>query len=56
MPLQLWIVLWKWVLIGGILLFTLMAVGVSIGGIRDISRLLHTLREQADGSTDGADE
>lgn len=54
MPLQFWIILWKSVFIGGMLLFAVMAVGVSIGGIRDISKLLHTLREQAASNPAGS--
>jgi hypothetical protein len=54
MSLQFWIILWKAVFIGGIVLFAVMAVGVSIGGIRDIGKLLHTLREQADNTQAGS--
>lgn len=45
MPLEFWIVLWKAVLIIGIGLFAALAVGVTIGGARDVRKLLRTLRE-----------
>jgi hypothetical protein len=40
-----WIVLWKIVLIGGVLLFGGMAVWVSIGGAFDIRRLFARIAE-----------
>ncbi len=40
-----WITLWKIVLIGGMGLFALMAVWVTIGGFRDIKKLLRILRQ-----------
>ncbi len=46
MTLQHWILLWKVVLIGGISLFSVLAVVVSIGGFFDIRRLFQTLRAQ----------
>ncbi len=46
MTVQHWIMLWKIVLIGGISLFAVLAVVVSIGGFFDIRRLFRTLRAQ----------
>jgi hypothetical protein len=46
MPLEFWILLWKVVLIGGIGLFAVLAVVVTIGGAMDIRRLFKTLREE----------
>ena len=46
MSLNFWILLWKVVLIGGIGLFAALAVVVSIGGARDIAKLLNTLKSQ----------
>ena len=46
MTLEFWIVLWKAVLIGGLGLFAALAVVVTIGGARDVVRLLTTLREE----------
>ena len=46
MPLEYWILLWKIVLIGGVALFTALAVVVTIGGAFDIRRLFRTLREE----------
>ena len=45
LSLQFWIVLWKIVLIGGLILFGTMAVWVTIGGAFDIQRLFRRLRE-----------
>ena len=42
---EFWIILWKVVLIGGIGLFAAMAVWVTIGGFRDIKKLLKILRQ-----------
>ncbi len=56
MPTEFWIVLWKCVLIGGIALFAILAVVVTIGGARDIAKLLrhlknrHTEKEENKGS------
>ncbi len=44
MPLEFWIVLWKVVFIGGVGLFAALTVVVTIGGARDIAKLLRTLR------------
>jgi len=46
MPIEFWIVLWKTVLIGGVGLFAVLAIAVSIGGAVDVCRLLKTLREE----------
>lgn len=46
MPLEFWILLWKIVLIGGVALFTALAVVVTIGGALDIRRLFQTLRDE----------
>ena len=48
MSIELWILLWKWVLIVGVALFAVMAVVVTIGGARDVRDLFRTLREQHD--------
>ena len=45
MPLEFWILLWKAVLIGGVGLFAVLAVVVTIGGAFDIRRLFQSLRE-----------
>ncbi len=45
LPLSFWIVLWKIVLIGALLLFASMAVWVTIGGYYDIKRLFARLAE-----------
>ncbi len=39
LPLSFWILLWKIVLIGALVLFGSMAVWVTIGGFHDIKRL-----------------
>jgi len=54
LPLEFWIVLWKIVLIGGLILFASMAVWVTIGGVFDIKRLFQRIAEshrQDDGKT-----
>ncbi len=54
MSLDFWIMLWKVVLVGGIGMFAALAVVVTIGGARDIVKLLNTLRaQQTDGNTEG---
>jgi len=45
LPLDFWIVLWKIVLIGGLILFGSMAVWVTIGGYYDIKRLFKRIAE-----------
>ncbi|MFH1918306.1 MAG: hypothetical protein ABIP48_00250 [Planctomycetota bacterium] len=45
LPLDFWIVLWKIVLIGGLILFGSMAVWVTIGGYYDIKRLFKRMAE-----------
>ena len=45
LPLEFWIVLWKVVLIGGLILFGSMAVWVTIGGVFDIKRLFQRIAE-----------
>ncbi len=52
MSLDFWILLWKVVLIGGIGLFAALAVVVSIGGARDIVKLLNSLKSQQTDTTD----
>jgi hypothetical protein len=44
MSLSFWITLWKIVLIGGIALFGALAIVVTIGGFRDVVRLIEHLR------------
>jgi len=46
MSIESWIVLWKVVLIAGVAMFAVLAVVVTIGGARDVRKLLTTLREQ----------
>lgn len=46
MPLPYWIMLWKAVFIIGIGLFSVLAVVVTIGGARDVRKLLRSLREE----------
>ena len=48
MSIELWILLWKSVLIVGVVLFAALAVVVTIGGARDVRDLFRTLREQHD--------
>ena len=53
MPLENWILLWKVVLIGGIVLFAALAVVVTIGGARDIGKLIRSLKDrQADENSE----
>ena len=48
---QAWMLLWKIVLIGGMILFGLMAVWVTIWGAKDIKKMLQSLKvEQETGS------
>ena len=54
MSLDSWMLLWKIVLIGGIGLFAVLAVVVSIGGARDIAKLLRTLRGEQPDANDEA--
>jgi len=48
MPIDFWILFWKSVLIGGIGLFATLAVVVTIGGARDIKKLLRQLRSRSE--------
>jgi hypothetical protein len=55
MSIDAWMTLWKFVLIGGVGLFAVLAVVVSIGGFFDVIKLLANLRadsQAADASTD----
>ena len=47
MSIEAWMTLWKIVLIGGVGLFAVLAVVVTIGGFFDVMKLLATLRENA---------
>ena len=47
MSIEAWMTLWKIVLIGGIGLFALLAVVVTIGGFFDVLKLLAKLRQDA---------
>ena len=47
MSLDFWVLLWKAVLIGGLALFAVLAIVVTVGGALDIGRLFRTLREEA---------
>lgn len=55
MSLDFWITLWKLVLLAGIALFAALAVVVTIGGARDIVKLLHSLRVQQAEDSDTPD-
>lgn len=46
MSIEAWSILWKIVLIGGIGLFALLAVSVTIGGFLDVRDLFVNLRKQ----------
>ena len=46
MPVEFWIVLWKLLLVVGVGLFAALTVVVTIGGARDIAKLLRLLRRQ----------
>ena len=46
MPIEFWIGLWQVVLVAGIVLFTTLAVVVTIGGAIDVRKLFRTLKEQ----------
>lgn len=49
MPVENWIILWKVLLVGGVALFAVLTVVVTVGGARDIAKLLRMLSaEQAD--------
>ena len=50
MSLDGWMLMWKIVLIGGVALFAVLAVAVSIGGFFDVRQLFKTLREQHEDS------
>lgn len=45
---EFWILLWKVVLIGGLVLFGFLSVYVTIFGARDIKHLLQTLKRAHD--------
>jgi len=56
MSIDAWMILWKIVLIGGVGLFALLAIVVTIGGFFDVTKLLKKLREDAEedpAETDG---
>ena len=46
MSTEVWIWVWKAVLIAGIGLFAALAIVVTVGGARDIKRLLQSLRDR----------
>ena len=48
MSIEAWMTLWKVVLIGGIALFAMLAVVVTIGGFFDVIKLLANLRKNAE--------
>lgn len=56
MPIELWIWLWKFVLIVSVGLFATMAVVVTIGGARDIRKLLRRLRDDHARARNGGQE
>ena len=45
MSIEVWMTIWKIVLIGGIGLFAVLAVMVTVGGFFDVIKLLAKLRE-----------
>ena len=47
-----WIILWKAVFILGLAVFAGMAVWVTIGGARDIRRMLERIKEEHEHSED----
>jgi len=47
MSIDAWMTLWKIVLIGGIGVFALLAIAVTIGGFFDVVKLLAKLRKAA---------
>jgi len=47
MPLESWIILWKCVLLGGLGLFAVLAIVVTIGGARDAAKLLRQLKSKS---------
>ena len=52
---QAWMLLWKIVLIAGMILFGVMAVWVTIWGAFDIKKMLQTIRrEHETGSSDAS--
>ena len=48
MSTETWMTIWKIVLIGGIGLFAVLAVIVSIGGFLDVAKLIKRLREDSE--------
>jgi hypothetical protein len=46
MPIQSWVLLWQVLLVVALVLFTALAIVVTIGGAIDIRRLLKALREE----------
>ena len=47
MFIEAWMTLWKIVLIGGVTLFAVLAVVVTVGGFFDVIKLLANLRKDA---------
>ncbi len=50
MSIDAWMTLWTIVLVGGIGLFAVLAVVVTIGGFFDVLKLLANLREEAEAA------
>jgi hypothetical protein len=51
-----WIQLWTCVLVGGVIIFVLLAIVISVGGLLDIRSLFRTIERQhaeQDGDEDG---
>ena len=55
MSIDAWMTLWKIVLIGGVGLFAVLAVVVSIGGFFDVIKLLANLRADSQAADAAAD-
>jgi len=45
---EFWAGIWKWVLLGGVGVFVLLAIVVTIGGLGDIKSMLDQLRNRPD--------
>ena len=56
MSVETWILVWKVVLIGGVVLFAALAVVVTIGGAIDVRDLFRTLREQHEQQQANSDQ
>ena len=55
LPLGFWILLWKIVLVAALVLFSSMAIWVTIGGFFDIKRLFQRIAESHQEETDSVE-